>query len=155
MTMCHSYVGADLAHLVREAALRALERVSSASLAQASERGAGARYEVTADDFSAAMATLVPAATRDSQLSIATVTWEDIGGLEACKARLRQVASPRSRALSRSGSRLTRTLCRFPPVGTLPPLLGGGVADPTPGELSAPRHQAHGGRAPVWPPRLC
>lgn len=96
------YVGADLAALVREAAMHAIERhkreeeEEAAALQQQAAGAAGARLpsqpQIGAADFEAA-ALLVPASSlrgngAPSQRS--TTTFAQVGGLDAVKQRLRQ-----------------------------------------------------------------
>jgi len=73
----HGYVGADLATLVREAALRALREDREP-------------LELRSADFEAALSALEPTAMRDAAAEQPTVTFEDVGGLDAAKRGLRE-----------------------------------------------------------------
>lgn len=79
------YVGADLSALCREAALGALR-------AHAAAGSKGAPPTVRAADFERALAVVVPSTQRDVHKPLSRdASWDDIGGLEDVKARLRQV----------------------------------------------------------------
>lgn len=82
----HGFVGADLLDLVREAGLSALRRIRLSAGA-----GGGTRDElqVEVEDFHAAIARTRPSALRQLLVREATLMWDDIGGLEAAKQRLR------------------------------------------------------------------
>jgi len=81
----HGFVGADLRALVTEAAMTALRR----SRADGSE-AAGAQIEVTRADFEAAMAAVDPSAMREFVAEIPATSFDDVGGLEEAKRRLRE-----------------------------------------------------------------
>ncbi|HKJ57990.1 MAG TPA: AAA family ATPase [Halobacteriales archaeon] len=81
----HGFVGADLRALVTEAAMTALRR----SRADGSE-AAGERIEVTRADFEAAMASVDPSAMREFVAEIPATSFDDVGGLEEAKRRLRE-----------------------------------------------------------------
>lgn len=103
----HGFVGADLMELSREAGLQALRRASkpfvdSPSLAT---YPAAADLIVRAEDLEDALAGLRPAAMRQTGMSQPRVGWDDVGGLDDVKQRLRDVVErpirnpgPRSRA---------------------------------------------------------
>lgn len=88
----HGYVGADLEALCREAAMITLrEIIPSIDFAQAT-----IPYEqllaltVKQDAFLAAMADIEPTAIREVFTEVPDVKWEDVGGLDEVKARLRE-----------------------------------------------------------------
>ena len=85
----HGFVGADLALLVREAALAALRRgVVAAAAGQGSTPRPPSSLRVTLPDLAAARATVRPSAMRDITLALPLVTWDDVGGQAGVKARL-------------------------------------------------------------------
>lgn len=77
----HGYVGADLAALVREAALAAVTRLTGRG-------GGGVDPAITAGDLEAGLAKTAPSALRETAQDTAPVRWADIGGLEVIKADL-------------------------------------------------------------------
>ena len=120
-TQTVGYVGADLAALTREAALRGVRRLalaedspaSSASLPSPSSLSPLAsgiigtaedgtcsdpapategKAAVERCDFEAALATTVASAHRSSRLNISPTAWDDIGGLGEVKDKLMQAA---------------------------------------------------------------
>eukprot|EP00191_Tetraselmis_sp_GSL018_P020109 CAMPEP_0177586150 /NCGR_PEP_ID=MMETSP0419_2-20121207/4910_1 /TAXON_ID=582737 /ORGANISM="Tetraselmis sp., Strain GSL018" /LENGTH=801 /DNA_ID=CAMNT_0019076005 /DNA_START=150 /DNA_END=2556 /DNA_ORIENTATION=- len=77
---CHGFTGADLAALCREAALNAVSRGPID----------GQRLPVGASDFDLARAKVRPSIARGIEADGGTASWDDIGGLEDVKRRLRQ-----------------------------------------------------------------
>ncbi|MEF8839691.1 MAG: AAA family ATPase [Haloarculaceae archaeon] len=73
----HGFVGADVASLVREAAMAALRRDSEG-------------LRVTRADFETALAAIEPSAMREYVAESPRVTFADVGGLEDAKDRLRE-----------------------------------------------------------------
>jgi transitional endoplasmic reticulum ATPase len=85
----HGYVGADLAHLVRESAMRAVRRVRP-SADDPIDLDALGPIEVTADDVEGALGATEPSALREVFVEVPDVAWTDVGGLTEAKARLRE-----------------------------------------------------------------
>lgn len=88
----HGFVGADLMELCREAGLNCLRRIMG------DRRMTPARFKfsvdelvVTGDDFKRAASLIRPSALRETITSIPDVGWEDIGGMELVKERLRDL----------------------------------------------------------------
>jgi AAA family ATPase len=80
---CHGYVGADLYALCRDAAMRAIQR--------AIERRQDVNDMVlTNDDVYKAMVDIRPSAMREIVLETPKVYWEDIGGQEIVKQKLKE-----------------------------------------------------------------
>ncbi len=89
----HGFVGADLAALVREAAMAALRRVlpqidldSDTIPLEILEA-----LKVTKQDFSEALKIVQPSALREISIEIPNISWDDVGGLEEVKKELREV----------------------------------------------------------------
>ncbi len=88
----HGFVGADLEALCRESGMIALRRL----LPQVdfSQRHIPyellAQLEVTMDDFQQALHEVEPSAIREVFVEVPDVGWDDVGGLEEVKQRLRQ-----------------------------------------------------------------
>ncbi|HJU89990.1 MAG TPA: CDC48 family AAA ATPase [Gemmatimonadaceae bacterium] len=126
------FVGADIAALVREAALDALRRVTPArqsSGERLAERSV--RLEVTSDDFRSARRRVQPSALRELVIQTPVVRWEDIGGLEDAKRALRdgiELQVTNSSAFRRLGIRPAKGFLLFGPPGTGKTLLAKAVA---------------------------
>jgi len=88
--MTHGYVGADLAALTREAAMRALRKVlPSIDLeAETIPLEVLGSLKVTMADFMDAYREMQPSTLREVLLESPNVKWEDIGGLEGPKQEL-------------------------------------------------------------------
>jgi len=78
---CHGYSGADLAALAREAAMGAVEEAAA---------GGGALRPLAQADWDAALRRCGASVVRGVAAEAAPVSWDEIGGLGAVKARLRQ-----------------------------------------------------------------
>jgi len=91
--MTHGYTGADLAALVREAAMNALRRyLQMIDLSQDKiPPEILEKMEVNMDDFLKAFKDIVPSGLREIYVEVPEVHWGDIGGLEEVKEELREV----------------------------------------------------------------
>jgi transitional endoplasmic reticulum ATPase len=89
----YGYVGADLMELSREAGLNALRRASTEFVESPSLSSYPAADDliVKAEDFESALNSVHPAAMRESLITYPSVTWDDIGGLDHVKSRLRDL----------------------------------------------------------------
>jgi transitional endoplasmic reticulum ATPase len=88
----HGFVGADLEALCREAAMICLRRLMPAidyGLAAIPYEQL-AQLEVHMDDFLAALREVEPSAIREVFVEVPDVRWEDVGGLQAVKAGLKE-----------------------------------------------------------------
>jgi transitional endoplasmic reticulum ATPase len=90
--MTHGYTGADLSALGRETAMKALRRyLPQINLEE--ERIPPAvleKMEVKMDDFVNAYKEVTPTAMREVYIEVTTVHWDDAGGLEDVKERLKE-----------------------------------------------------------------
>jgi transitional endoplasmic reticulum ATPase len=88
----HGFVGADLAALAREAAIRALRRYLPSLDLDAKEipQDVLDTLKVLAADFRSAQRDVGPSAMREVMLEVSHVRWEDVGGLEAAKTEIRE-----------------------------------------------------------------
>ncbi|MCD2204201.1 CDC48 family AAA ATPase [Halobacterium sp. KA-6] len=88
----HGFVGADIESLAKEAAMNALRRVRPEIDLEADEIDAELleSIQVTEDDFKAALKGIEPSALREVFVEVPDVTWDQVGGLEDTKERLRE-----------------------------------------------------------------
>ncbi|QSG05893.1 CDC48 family AAA ATPase [Halapricum desulfuricans] len=88
----HGFVGADLEQLSKEAAMNALRRIRPQIDLEADEIDAEIleSMEVSETDFKEALKGIEPSALREVFVEVPDVTWEDVGGLEDTKERLRE-----------------------------------------------------------------
>ena len=91
--MTHGYTGADLAALVKEAAINALRRFLKehpVDLNKPIHPELLQRLKVTMSDFLAAMKTVPPSLMREVLIEVPEVRWDDIGGLDEVKQQIRE-----------------------------------------------------------------
>jgi transitional endoplasmic reticulum ATPase len=90
--LSHGYTGADLAALGRETAMKALRRyLPEINLEE--ERIPPSvldKMEVKMDDFFNAYKEVTPTAMREVYIEVASVHWDDVGGLDGVKQRLKE-----------------------------------------------------------------
>jgi transitional endoplasmic reticulum ATPase len=87
----HGFVGADIALLVKEAAMHALRKIlPKIDLDQEIPAELLEELKVTGSDFDEARKHVEPSAMREVLVEVPDVTWEDVGGLEAVKQELKE-----------------------------------------------------------------
>ncbi|WP_332448936.1 CDC48 family AAA ATPase [Methanoculleus sp.] len=88
----HGFVGADLAALAREAAIKALRRYLPEIDLEAEEIPPETleKMEVQTRDFRDALREVGPSAMREILLEVPHTAWEDVGGLEEAKQDIRE-----------------------------------------------------------------
>jgi transitional endoplasmic reticulum ATPase len=88
----YGFVGADLAALVREAAMRALRRyLPEIDLEEETiPPEVLEKMEVCMDDFKEAIRDIEPSALREIYVEVPEVSWEEVGGLNEVKDRLKE-----------------------------------------------------------------
>ncbi|PSC74873.1 cell division control 48-like protein B [Micractinium conductrix] len=95
----HGYTGADLQALCVEAAMHAIGAPAAGSIGNATAAAAAAAPEaeplpalrsVTAADFAAALKQVGPSMARGAAVEFDPISWDDIGGLEGVKCKLKQ-----------------------------------------------------------------
>ncbi|MDD5420136.1 MAG: CDC48 family AAA ATPase, partial [Methanomicrobiaceae archaeon] len=85
----HGFVGADIALLVKEAAMHALRKIiPQINLDEEIPGEVIEHLSVTNEDFLEAMKHVEPSAMREVLVEIPDTTWDDVGGLEDVKAEL-------------------------------------------------------------------
>ncbi|MGB8219392.1 MAG: CDC48 family AAA ATPase [Methanoregula sp.] len=88
----HGFVGADLAALAREAAIRALRRyLPDLDLDKEEiDQETLDKLRVLASDFRSAQRDVGPSAMREVMLEVSHVKWDTVGGLDAAKTEVRE-----------------------------------------------------------------
>ena len=90
----HGFVGADLAALAREAAIRALRRYLQLPELDLEEKEIPVEVleimKVFKSDFRSAQRDVGPSAMREVMLEVSHVKWENVGGLESAKTEIRE-----------------------------------------------------------------
>jgi len=89
----YGYTGADLAALVKEAAMSALRRFlkeHAVDLDKPIPSDLLQRLKVTMSDFFIAMRNVAPSLMREVLIEVPEVRWDDIGGLDLVKQQLRE-----------------------------------------------------------------
>ena len=87
----HGFVGADIALLVKEAAMHALRKIlPRLDLDKEIPAELLDQLKVTNADFDEARKHVEPSAMREVLVEVPDVTWEDVGGLEDVKLELRE-----------------------------------------------------------------
>ncbi|MDK6028407.1 CDC48 family AAA ATPase [Ignisphaera sp. 4213-co] len=91
--MTYGYTGADLAALVKEAAMNALRRFlkeHAIDLDKPIPSELLQKLKVTMSDFYKAMKNIAPSLMREVLIEVPEVHWDDIGGLDLVKQQLRE-----------------------------------------------------------------
>jgi transitional endoplasmic reticulum ATPase len=129
----YGFVGADLGALTREAAIDAVRRIMPKLNLE--ERTippeVRAQRSVTRDDCLEALKRVQPSAMREVMVEAPRVRWEDVGGLDAAQARLKEgVELPLKNpdAFRRLGIRPAKGFLLYGPPGTGKTLLAKAVA---------------------------
>ncbi len=129
----HGFVGADLAALVKEAAMKALRRY----LPRINLDEETIPPEVLEDlivkreDFDSALKEVQPSALREVTIEVPNVKWDDIGGLETAKYELKQAVEwplKNAGSFKRLGIRPPRGILLYGPPGCGKTLLVKAVA---------------------------
>jgi len=132
----YGYVGADLAALVREAAMHALRRfIQSYNVDIRSPETIPSdilqKLEITMEDFKNAMKEIRPSALREVLIEVPNVKWRDIGGLKNVKQALREMVEWPLKypdAFERMGIEPPKGLLLYGPPGCGKTLLAKAVA---------------------------
>lgn len=138
-SVTHGYTGADLAALVREAAMNALRRfMEEEKIDLISTKGKQElppekleKLKITMKDFEVALRTIQPSLLREVFVEVPEVRWEDIGGLEDVKQELREsIEWPLKYpdVISEMGIEPPKGILLFGPPGTGKTLLAKAVA---------------------------
>jgi transitional endoplasmic reticulum ATPase len=128
----YGFVGADLAALIREAAMKALRRyLPEIELDEPIPESILGKMTVTHDDFKEALKEIEPSALREVLIEVPLVTWDDIGGLEEIKQQLKETIEWPLKypdAFKRLGIRPPSGVLIFGPPGTGKTLMAKAIA---------------------------
>ena len=132
-SITHGFVGADLAALAKEAAMKALRRyLPKMNLEEETiPPEVLEELEVNKGDFSEALKEVQPSALREVMVEIPNIKWTDIGALEEVKEELiRAVEWPLKypHIFKKMGIRPTRGILLYGPPGTGKTMLAKAVA---------------------------
>jgi transitional endoplasmic reticulum ATPase len=128
----HGFVGADLAALSREAAMRVLRRyLPDIDLDKPIPTDILEKMRVSSQDFGDALKDIEPSAMREVLVEVPKVTWEDVGGLEEIKRLLNEaiempIQDPKS--FTRLGIKPPRGVLLFGAPGTGKTLIARAIA---------------------------
>lgn len=87
----HGFVGADLALVVKEAAMSALRReFPGMNPDETISKEKLESLQVTVEDFDAALKMVQPSAMREVLVEVPDIHWSDVGGLDSVKEELQQ-----------------------------------------------------------------
>ncbi|GBF36848.1 CDC48 family AAA ATPase [Methanofervidicoccus abyssi] len=130
----HGFVGADLAALCKEAAMKTLRRILPDLDLEKEEipKEILDKIEVTMEDFKEALKEVEPSALREVLVEVPDVKWDDIGGLEDVKQELREAVEwplKHKEVFERMGIRPPKGILLFGPPGTGKTLLAKAVAN--------------------------
>ncbi len=132
--MTHGYTGADLAALVKEAAMAALRRFikeGKIDLTQPIPPEKLRELKVSMKDFLEAMKYVQPTLIREIYVEVPEVRWTDIGGLEDVKQQLREAVEwpmKHPEVFEKMGIEPPKGILLFGPPGTGKTLLAKAVA---------------------------
>uniref|UniRef100_A0A7J3ZIW3 AAA family ATPase n=1 Tax=Fervidicoccus fontis TaxID=683846 RepID=A0A7J3ZIW3_9CREN len=130
----HGYTGADLAALVKEAAMHALRRFmkdKKIDWKRPISKEVLKELKVTFADFTAAMKSVQPSLLREIYVEVPSVRWSDIGGLEEAKQALQEAVEwplKYPEVFEKMGISPPRGILLFGPPGTGKTLLAKAVA---------------------------
>ena len=133
-SMTHGYVGADLAALGREAAMKTLRRIlPKINLEEETiPMEILENLRVTRKDFMDAYKEVQPTAMREVMIEVPNVRWDDIGGLDSVKKELREAIEwplKYPEMFRRMGIKPPRGIFLYGPPGTGKTLLAKAVAN--------------------------
>ena len=128
----HGFVGADLAALAREAAMSALRRyLPEIDLDEPIPSKLLQEMEVRNGDFKEALKDVEPSALREVMVEIPKTSWDDVGGLEEVKQKLKETVEwplTNPEGFERLGITPPRGMVLYGPPGTGKTLIARAVA---------------------------
>ncbi|MDD2410229.1 MAG: CDC48 family AAA ATPase [Candidatus Methanomethylophilaceae archaeon] len=130
--LTQGFVGADLAALCRESAMKCLSsHMEELDLDKPIPHDKLAEMKVTMKDFTEALAEVEPSGMREVLVEIPKVTWSDVGGLDGIKKEIREIFMPSedAKAFERLGISPGKGLLLYGPPGTGKTLIAKAVAN--------------------------
>ncbi|MCL2786111.1 MAG: CDC48 family AAA ATPase [Methanomassiliicoccaceae archaeon] len=131
-SVTQGFVGADLAALAREAAMKCLRRkMPELDPDKPILAGTLGEMRVIMDDFMSALSEIEPSGMREVLVEIPRVTWSDVGGLDDVKREIREAFIPSEdpKAFERLGIRPAKGVLFYGPPGTGKTLIAKAVAN--------------------------
>ena len=131
-SMTHGFVGADLASLAREAAMKCLRRnINDFDLDKTIPIDLLAQLKISMDDFVSTLSDVEPSGMREVVVDVPKTEWSDVGGLESVKKEIREVFIPSEdkKAFERLGIRPPKGMLFYGPPGTGKTLIAKAVAN--------------------------
>ena len=129
----HGFVGADIALLVKEAAMHALRKViPQIKIDEEIPNEVLDQLKVTNEDFFEARKNVEPSAMREVLVEVPDVTWKQVGGLEDTKRELKEAVEWPIKypdVFERLHTRAPKGILLFGPPGTGKTLLAKAVAN--------------------------
>ena len=129
----HGFVGADIALLVKEAAMHALRKViPQIKIDEEIPNEVLDALKVTKEDFDEARRHVEPSAMREVLVEVPDITWKQVGGLEEVKQELREAVEwplKYSDVFEKLQARPPKGILLFGPPGTGKTLLAKAVAN--------------------------
>lgn len=116
----HGFVGADLAALFRETAMKVISRFNN-----------GGELRATLQDFLSVINEMAPSALRDLVIEVPKVYWNDIGGYENVKLQIRQAVEwplKHPEAFERLGIKPPKGILLYGPPGCSKTMMAKAVA---------------------------
>jgi len=130
--MTQGFVGADLASLARESAMRCVSRfIPHMDLDKPIPQTALDDMKVEMDDFMDARADIEPSGMREVLVEIPKLSWKDVGGLDDVKKELEEIFIPSEdrKAFEKLGIRPGKAILLYGPPGTGKTLIAKAVAN--------------------------
>jgi transitional endoplasmic reticulum ATPase len=129
----HGFVGADIALLVKEAAMHALRKViPQIKINEEIPAAVLDALRVTNDDFAEARKNVEPSAMREVLVEVPDITWKQVGGLEDVKQELKEAVEWPIKypdVFERLHTKPPKGILMFGPPGTGKTLLAKAVAN--------------------------
>ncbi len=129
--MTQGFVGADLAALCREAAMRCLSnRMKEFDLDGPVPSQVLESMRISMDDFRAALNEIEPSGMREVLVEIPKVTWDDVGGLDPVRREIEEMMVPEDGgAYGRLGLEPGKGILLYGPPGTGKTLIAKAIAN--------------------------
>lgn len=130
--LTQGFVGADLAALCREAAMRCLSsRIGELDLDKPVPSQVLEGMKVSMDDFRQALNDVEPSGMREVLVEIPKVSWEDVGGLDDVRREIEEIFVPEegNSAFERLGIEPGRGILLYGPPGTGKTLIAKAIAN--------------------------